>query len=250
MDRSGYARGTLAPRTGMQAEVPGLEPRTLLSMQDMGMAHGAHGAAAPGKSDDAMAGMAHGEHPSPDTSTVQHVPAERGPGVDMLVSQASGRLDDPGPGLRNSGRRVLTYADLHTLGGPIDHRDPGREIELHLTGHMQRYMWSFSGQKFSAAEPLRFSHGERLKITLVNDTMMTHPIHLHGMWSELVTEDGEFLVRKHTVAVRPAQRISYLVTADALGRWAYHGHLLYHMEAGMFREVVVAHGIGHDPSHR
>ena len=178
-------------------------------------------------------GDQHAEHAAtgdgPDPSaprTLQHAPAEYRPGVDMLVSRSSGRLDDPGPGLRNNGRRVLTYADLHTLGGPIDHRDPGREIELHLTGHMERYMWSFGGQKFSEARPLRFTHGERLKITLVNDTMMIHPIHLHGMWSELVTEAGDFLVRKHTVAVRPAQRMSYLVRADALGRWAYHCHLL------------------------
>jgi FtsP/CotA-like multicopper oxidase with cupredoxin domain len=106
---------------------------------------------------------------------------------------------------------------------------------------MERYMWSFNGQKFSEAEPLRFKHGERLRIVLINDTMMTHPIHLHGMWSEIEAEDGSFLVRKHTVSVLPAQRLSYLVTADALGRWAYHCHLAYHMEAGMFREVVVAH---------
>jgi FtsP/CotA-like multicopper oxidase with cupredoxin domain len=157
-----------------------------------------------------------------------------------LAEQPQSRLDDPGVGLRGNGRRVLTYADLHTIGGPIDHRMPGRQIELHLTGHMQRFIWSFNGQKFSQAEPLRFNHGERLRIVLVNDSMMTHPIHLHGMWSELETEQGEFLVRKHSVMVQPGQRISYAVTADAIGRWAYHCHLLYHMEAGMFREVVVA----------
>jgi FtsP/CotA-like multicopper oxidase with cupredoxin domain len=149
-------------------------------------------------------------------------------------------LDDPGVGLRDNGRRVLTYADLHSLGGPIDAREAARDIELHLTGHMERYIWSFNGQKFSDAVPLQFRHGERLRLTLVNDTMMTHPIHLHGMWSEVVDAQGQFRVRKHTVVVNPAQRLSYLVTADALGRWAYHCHLLYHMEAGMFREVVVA----------
>ncbi|HEY5810881.1 MAG TPA: multicopper oxidase domain-containing protein, partial [Povalibacter sp.] len=150
------------------------------------------------------------------------------------------RLDDPGVGLRGNGRRVLTYADLHTLGGPIDTRGAGRDIELHLTGHMERFMWSFNGQKFSAATPLQFRHGERLRIVLINDTMMHHPIHLHGMWSEVESPHGQFQVRKHTVTVQPAQRLSYLVTADALGRWAYHCHLLYHMEAGMFREVVVS----------
>lgn len=228
MDRSGYARGTLAPRAGMEAEVPRLEQRTLLTMQDMGMAHGdhaGHGTSAPG-------------------NPLVHAPAEYGPNVDSLADQVSARLDDPGPGLRDNGRRVLTYADLHTLGGPIDRRDPEREIELHLTGHMERFIWSFSGQKFSESEPLRFRHGERLKITLVNDSMMTHPIHLHGMWSEVVAGDASFQVRKHTVSVHPAQKISYLVTADALGHWAYHCHLLYHMEAGMFREVIVSHDEG------
>src|SRR4051794_31233418 len=179
----------------------------------------------------------------------KHGLTERGPTVDALAMQPQSRLDDPGIGLRKNGRRVLTYADLHTIGGPIDSREPGRDIELHLTGHMERFIWSFNGQKFSEAEPLRFQHGERLRIVLVNDSMMTHPIHLHGMWSEVEAEDGSFLVRKHTVSVQPAQRLSYLVTADALGRWAYHCHLAYHMEAGMFREVIVAHEGMHGGMH-
>jgi CopA family copper-resistance protein len=162
------------------------------------------------------------------------------PNVDMHVDMPRTNLDDPGVGLRDNGRRVLTYADLHTIGGPIDAREPGREIELHLTGNMERFMWSFDGIKFSDAKPVHFNTGERLRIVLVNDTMMNHPIHLHGMWSELESPDGQFQVRKHTINVQPAQRISYAVTADAPGRWAYHCHLLYHMEAGMFREVVVA----------
>ena len=178
-----------------------------------------------------MAGMHGGSHATA---------PQFGPMVDMVAMHTSPRLDDPGPGLRGNGRRVLAYADLHTLGGPIDRRAPGRDIELHLTGHMERFIWSFNGQKFSEAEPLRFAFGERLRIVLVNDSMMSHPIHLHGMWSEVEAEDGAFLVRKHTVSLQPAQRLSYLVTADALGRWAYHCHLLYHMEAGMFRQVVVA----------
>ena len=151
------------------------------------------------------------------------------------------RLDDPGVGLRSNGRQVLTYADLHTLGGPIDQRQARRDIELHLTGHMERFVWSFNGQKFSEAEPLRFHYGERLRLVLVNDSMMHHPIHLHGMWSEVESDKGEFLVRKHTITVQPGQRLAYSVSADALGRWAYHCHLLYHMEAGMFREVHVEH---------
>jgi CopA family copper-resistance protein len=277
MDRSGYARGTLAPHEGMTAEVPAMDRRELITMSDMAMAHdmghGAsdHGAASaspprmshqdmPGMNSgaaagagDAVAAHEHGAMPSHDmagmnhvgpTSPPQHFPAEFGPTVDSRAQQPMPRLDDPGPGLRNNGRRVLTYADLHTLGGPIDRRAPRREIELHLTGHMERFIWSFNGQKFSQAEPLHFRHGERLRIVLVNDSMMTHPIHLHGMWSEVENERGEFLVRKHTVSVQPGQRLSYAVTADALGRWAYHCHLLYHMEAGMFREVVVSHGDG------
>jgi CopA family copper-resistance protein len=239
MDRSGYARGTLAPQPGMKAEVPPLEPRVLLSMQDMGMGHDMAG----------MPGMEHAGHHSGapvGASAPLHptTPAQFGPTVDMVAMQTGGRLDDPGPGLRANGRRVLTYADMHTLGGPLDQRGPGRDIELHLTGHMERSIWSFNGQKFSQAQPLRFTFGERLRVVLVNDSMMMHPIHLHGMWSEVEAEDGTFLVRKHTVSVQPAQRLSYLVTADALGRWAYHCHLLYHMEAGMFREVVVEHPAG------
>jgi CopA family copper-resistance protein len=238
MDRSGYARGTLAPRDGMQGEVPALDPRPLLTMADMmgdmgampGMDHGAMPAkGAEGSCGAGMPGMAKSAAPAPKT----------GPGVDMIVSSPRSNLDDPGIGLRDNGRRVLTYADLHTRGAPIS-RETQREIALHLTGHMGRYVWSFDGLKFTDAAPLQLKHGERVRITLINDTMMTHPIHLHGMWSEVETPDGEFLVRKHTVVVQPAQKLSYRVSADAIGRWAYHCHLLYHMEAGMFREVVVA----------
>jgi CopA family copper-resistance protein len=248
IDRSGYARGTLAPRVGMQAEVPSLDPRPLLAMIDMGMSHNMAGmdmsgmdmAGMEGMHHDAMPGMEHrgtmgGKAPVP----AQHAPPEYGPTVDMVAAAPQMRLDDPGVGLRDNGRRVLTYADLHTLGSSIDPRDPIREIELHLTGHMERFIWSFNGQKFSESQPLLFNYGERLRLVLVNDTMMHHPIHLHGMWGELESEDAQFLVRKHTVTVQPGQRLAYRVTADALGRWAYHCHLLYHMEAGMFREVVV-----------
>ena len=259
MDRTGYARGTLTPRMDMKADVPPLDPPPMLTMNDMGMAHGAHemgDMATPeghqaghgqmemgeaGHADHAAMGHGGGASSAGSTVAVQHPLSESSPTVDMKVSQASTDLGDPGVGLRANGRRVLSYADLHTVGGPIDRREPGREIELHLTGHMERFMWSFNGMKFSEAEPLHFTFGERLRITLVNDTMMTHPIHLHGMWSEIENPQGGFQVRKHTLMVNPAQRISYAVTADALGRWAYHCHLLYHMEAGMFREVEVTH---------
>ncbi|WP_457677051.1 copper resistance system multicopper oxidase [Thiolapillus sp.] len=179
-------------------------------------------------------------HPSDFTGgKVTHAATEYGPQVDMRADAPRYRLDDPGVGLRNNGRRVLTYADLKHLHGTNDPREPDREIQLHLTGNMSRYMWSVNGVKFADAEPLRWKMGERLRITFVNDTMMNHPMHLHGMWSDLETGDNDYIPRKHTVIVQPGSRISYRVTVDAEGGWAYHCHLLYHM-LGMFREVQVS----------
>lgn len=215
MDRTGYARGTLAARAGMAAAVPALDKPEPLDMSDM------------------MGDMS-------EAVCVRHARTEYGPSTDMRVDTPRINLDDPGVGLRDNGRRVLTYADLHTIGGPIDPRGPGREIELHLTGNMERYTWSIDGLAFGSSTPVHFRYGERLRVILHNDTMMTHPMHLHGMWSELESADGRFQARKHTINVQPAQRISFLVSADALGRWAWHCHLLMHMDAGMFREVVVA----------
>ncbi|MDB5972167.1 MAG: copper resistance protein CopA [Hydrocarboniphaga sp.] len=229
MDRTGYARGTLAPRAGMQADVPRPDAPVWLSETDM---MGAMAAMAP------MVDGATGAASMP--KKTRHARSEYGPGVDMRVDSPRSNLDDPGPNLRNNGRRVLTYADLRTPGGSIDTRPPGREIELHLTGNMERFEWSFDGVKFSDAKPIHFRSGERLRVILANDTNMIHPMHLHGMWMELESEGGAFQVRKHTITVQPAQRISFGVTADAPGRWAFHCHLLYHMAAGMFREVVVA----------
>ncbi|UVL63464.1 copper resistance system multicopper oxidase [Pseudomonas sp. B21-032] len=233
MDRSGYARGTLARSNGLSVEVPEPDPRPILTMADMG--HGAM--AGMGAMDHSqMAGMDHSKM----TGMQQHPASESGnPLVDMQTMNPRPNLADPGIGLRNNGRRVLTYADLKSTFADPDGREPSREIELHLTGHMERFAWSFNGIKFSDAEPLRLTYGERLRITLVNDTMMAHPIHLHGLWSDLEDEHGRFQVRKHTVDIPPGSRRSYRVSADALGRWAYHCHLLYHMEMGMFREVRV-----------
>ncbi|MGF6592123.1 copper resistance system multicopper oxidase [Pseudomonas sp. 2835] len=233
MDRTGYARGTLARSNGLSAEVPEPDPRPILTMADMG--HGAM--AGMGAMDHSqMAGMDH----SMMTGMQQHPASESGnPLVDMQTMNPRPNLADPGIGLRNNGRRVLTYADLKSTFADPDGREPSREIELHLTGHMERFAWSFNGIKFSDAEPLRLTYGERLRITLVNDTMMAHPIHLHGLWSDLEDEHGRFQVRKHTLDIPPGSRRSYRVSADALGRWAYHCHLLYHMEMGMFREVRV-----------
>ena len=237
IDRSGYARGTLAPRAGMEGDVPAMDARVWLSMQDMMGDMSSHGDHAHHD----MQGMDHMQD-MPGMAMHDQPPAKlkTGSSVDMRVATPRTSLDDPGVGLRNNGRRVLTYADLHTIGGPIDQREPERDITLRLTGNMERYMWSFDGVKFSDAKPIRFNHGERLRIVLINDTMMHHPIHLHGMWSEVENADGDFQVRKHTVSVQPAQQISYAVTADNPGRWAYHCHMLFHMEAGMFREVAVA----------
>jgi FtsP/CotA-like multicopper oxidase with cupredoxin domain len=273
MDRSGYARGTLAPREGMQAEIPALDPVQVLTMMDMGMAHdmpgmdmggsqaggmdhgaqgamnhgaqgGMHHGSMAGMDHAGMAGMAGMNHGAGGNEggmvEVKHpYPAEYSPANSMVPDIVSTRLDDPGVGLRNNGRRVLTYADLHSMVEPADNRPPTREIELHLTGNMDRYMWSFNGLKFTEAKPIVLKYGERVRFVLVNDTMMTHPIHLHGLWSDLESADGNFQVRKHTISLNPAQRLTYRVSADARGNWAYHCHLLFHMEAGMFRAVVV-----------
>jgi CopA family copper-resistance protein len=274
LDRSGFARGTLATRAGLEAPVPATDPRPLLAMSDMG--HGGHGgaadphaghaAAAPtpatdphaghgaaqGRASDPHAGHAEAaQEPPPDPHAGHgmpaasggmqpHPPSEEGnPLVDMQTMMPGSRLSDPGIGLRDNGRRVLAYADLKSRFEDPDGREPGRTVELHLTGHMERFAWSFDGIKFSSAEPLRLTYGERLRIVLVNDTMMSHPIHLHGMWSDLEDDEGRFHLRKHTIDMPPGTRRAYRVRADALGRWAYHCHLLYHMEAGMFREVRV-----------
>ncbi|MGE4369155.1 MAG: copper resistance system multicopper oxidase [Burkholderiaceae bacterium] len=246
MDRTGYARGTLAVREGLTAPVPALDPVQWLTMTDMmgdmgGMDHGAMGHGAMSHGDTSHAAMGHGSSASAEPGkTVRHARTEYGPSVDMRVDTPRTNLDDPGIGLRDNGRRVLTLADLHTVGGPMDPRGAEREIELHLTGHMERYSWSFDGVEFGQSTPVHLRYGERVRVILHNDTMMTHPMHLHGVWSELETPEGAFQARLHTIPVQPAQRISFLVTADALGRWAWHCHLMFHMDMGMFREVVIA----------
>jgi FtsP/CotA-like multicopper oxidase with cupredoxin domain len=163
-----------------------------------------------------------------------------GPQVVEVAANTSARLNDPGNGLQGNGRRVLTYADLRARYRGVDARPPSREIGLHLSGNMERFIWGFNGKKFSNAEPIELKLGERVRIVLINDTMMERPIHLHGVWSELESGQGAFNPYKHTITVKPAERVSYLVSADTPGRWAYHCHLLYHMEAGMFRTVVIS----------
>jgi CopA family copper-resistance protein len=340
-DRSGYARGTLAPTRGMTGSIPQMDPRPMRSMADMGMSGlsgmnmagmnmaGIDGMSAkdmrakgkvttndhmqdmagmdmgdstmpsmPGLSkgesaggnQNSMAGMdmsGSGEmtmaemkeadiaatrktsttgmsmgngmgtvpfpQPGPNTvpvpgagdSIVTFVPAKPvamhiGPQVVGITAGARERLDDPGSGLQENGRRILTYADLRARYRGVDARPPNREVELHLSGNMERFIWGFNGKKFSDAKPIELKLGDRVRIILINDTMMEHPIHLHGLWSELENGHGAFNPYKHTITVKPAERVSYLVSADTPGRWAYHCHLLYHMEAGMFRMVVVS----------
>lgn len=318
-DRTGYARGTLAPRAGMTAPVPPMDPRPLLTMVDMGMGGipgmkmdgAAKGATmrrgigtgiehmpgvkmeAPSPEPSAGAGTSSGETrdmdmadmpgmkmprapiapppafappatgdarfgtipfpqpgadtpifsapaPTPPPIPPKPIALRAGPEVDNVAIAPTARLAEPGLGLDRNGRRVLTYADLRARYRGADPRPPDREIELHLTGNMERFIWGFDGHKFSTAEPIRLRLGERVRIVLVNDTMMAHPIHLHGLWSELENGHGEHRPYKHTIAVKPGERLSYLVSADTPGRWAFHCHLLYHMEAGMFREAIVS----------
>ena len=273
MDRTGIATGTLAVRQGLRAPVPALDPRPVLALTDMGHGqhdmgseemspampgmppgrhtapgaegaitapvdpHAEHGAPAPPANE-------HGGHPMPPVpaapAMLVHPSSERGnPLVDMQTMMPTSRLDDPGIGLRDNGRRVLTLDDLHTAFPDPDGREPGRTVEFHLTGHMERFVWSFDGVKSSDADPIRLTYGERMRVVLVNDTMMPHPMHLHGMWSDMENDGGEFQLRKHIVDMPPGTRRSFRVRADALGRWAFHCHLLYHMATGMFREVRV-----------
>jgi CopA family copper-resistance protein len=245
IDGSGFVRGTLAPRPGMSAPVPALRPRPLLTMADMGMAHhgGDHGApdAHGAHQQHAHHGHATAADDAPDRAPARQLhPHPRGPGVDAVAELTRSRLHEPGIGLDDVPHRALSYAQLESLVPNPDLRPPGREIELHLTANMERYMWSFDRETFSeVVAPIEFRHGERLRLTLVNDTMMPHPVHLHGMFFDVVNGAGAHKPRKHTIVVKPAEKLSVDVTADAPGDWAFHCHLLYHMHAGMFRVVSV-----------
>jgi len=252
-DRTGFVRGTLAPRPGMTAAIPAMDPRPIRTMIDMGMEQGSmsgmqmdHGSM-PGMSRGGSGGMQinHGSmgHNSMPTREIAEPAApaklEGSVGVDNVAMMATERLNEPGEGFPE-GRRVLRYTDLRALKPGSDSRPPSREIVLHLTGNMERFMWGFDGKKFSEVGPIELKRGERVRFTLINDTMMEHPMHLHGLWSELENGHGEYRPYKHTIIIKPGERVSFLVNADEPGRWAFHCHLLYHMEAGMFREVRVA----------
>ncbi|MFG6159566.1 copper resistance system multicopper oxidase [Halomonas sp. 1390] len=253
MDRSGYARATLAPREGMVAEIP--ERRKIA---DRGMeAMGAHGMGSmegmdhSGMGGSDMQGMDHSGMNGSDMQGMDHANMQGMSGEEnrmnangMLAAgaaQPGSRYDQAGIGIDPGERRMLVYRDLKAFTPWPDRREPERELELHLTGNMERYMWSFDGKKFSEVTgPIHFNKDERLRLILINDTMMEHPIHLHGMWMELENGQGELIPRKHTLNVKPGERVSALITADAEGSWAFHCHLLYHMDAGMFRVVKVS----------
>jgi CopA family copper-resistance protein len=244
VDRSGMACGTLAPRPGMTAVAPSLRPRPTLGMDDLGMGGMQHGSrdGTPG-----LADMVHAAMPSMESGGMNMRDESLAPpdmkvgiGVDMIAMQPEDSAGKPGLGLDGAGHRVLVYSDLVALESNPDPRPPSRTLEIHLTGNMQRFMWSFDGRQFSEiVEPIRFARGERVRVTLVNDTMMQHPIHLHGHFFEIVNGHAGRQPRKHTVNVLPGTKITFDLTADNPGDWAFHCHLLYHMHAGMFNVVTV-----------
>lgn len=262
-DRTGFARGTLAPRVGMAGPVPPMDPRPVRTMIDMGMGDMKPGETMkdmkkmggdmPGMqmggenmSAGSMAGMdmhgmdmSHMHHTMPPIEVDDPGPPPLNVENQNVAMMPVDRLSSPGDGLEHNGRRVLNYKQLRAIRPGADPRPPSREIILHLTGNMERYIWGFNGRKFSESGPIRLKKGERVRFTLINDTMMEHPIHLHGLWSELENGQGDFRPYKHTLISQPGSRMSYLVTADVLGMWAYHCHLMLHMGLGMFRTVIV-----------
>ena len=269
IDRSGQAVATFGPQPGMRAEAPALRAVPTLTMKDMGMDHGSmdmsemdHSEMDHATMGHDMSGMEMSGHEGHDMSghemgdmamdhsahgmaedagwPVEKKTIKRGPGVANVAMMPMSRLDEPGIGLEDVGHRVMRYSQLRSLTRNPDLRPPGREMEIHLTSNMERYMWSFDGVKFSeVTEPIIFHEGERLRVTLINNTMMPHPIHLHGMFFELVNGGGDHKPRKHTVIVKPGEKLSFDVSADHVGDWAFHCHLLYHMHAGMMQVVSV-----------
>ncbi len=255
-DRSGMARATLTPRIGMVAAVPALRRRPLATMKDMGMGdmaamdHGAMGG---------MAGMDHGAMPGMDKPAQApagdaSMPAmshsmrdfanapglPKTPTVQTVAPMPMDRTGEPPQGLSDTGHTVLVYRDLVALDRNPDLRGPTRQLQIHLTGNMERYMWAFDGVKLNEVKaPIPFRQGERVRVTLINDTMMAHPIHLHGHFFELVTGHGDHAPRKHTINVAPGGTATFDLTADAVGDWAFHCHMLYHMHAGMMQVVTV-----------
>jgi CopA family copper-resistance protein len=228
IDRSGYARATLAPREGMEGPIPERRPRTILSMADMGMDHdeAGHGGAADH-------GTAHAGHHG---AGMHHGAAGHGASTPVGGPRRPfGWADAATP----PGMKALDYADLRAATRNPDDREPTHEIEVRLTGIMERYMWSLNGRPFGKEEPIRVRYGDRVRIKFVNTTMMAHPMHLHGMFVELENGQGDRKPRKHVVVVPPGRTVSVVLTANEPGEWPFHCHLLYHMEAGMMTRFVV-----------
>ncbi len=254
MDRSGMALAMLANVPGAKAIAPALRDAPLLTMGDMGMNHG------PTESDMAAghnghAGMDHGggadanavkshsmDGMSMRDKSLLPPDVEIGPGLDMVSMAPVDKMGEPGIGLGDVKHRVLNYRMLSALEPNQDTREASRLLEIHLTGNMERYMWSFDGRMFSSVDdiPIRFAWNERVRVKLVNNTMMAHPIHLHGMFFELVNgESAMRQPRKNVVVVQPGASAQFDLTANEPGDWAFHCHLLYHMHGGMMQTVTV-----------
>jgi len=272
MGRTAFARGTLAPREGMEAEIPELRPDPLLTMADMGMAHEGHGGMNHGAMPDMdQSQMSAGSHTMPDGTTMGGMNHGAMPGMDHsqmgsgthtmadgstmagmdhsahggMAMAAADPFYAPGSGLAPSaanGGKFLSYADLKAQKPLYEHREATREIELRLTGNMERYSWSINGIKYKDAEPIRLQYGERVRFKFVNETMMTHPMHLHGMWSIIDNGSGKRNPVKHVVSVSPGTTVYMETEVDAPGQWAFHCHLSYHADSGMFRKVIVEGG--------
>ena len=249
IDRTGYARGTLAPKEGMSGEIPKMRPRTVLTMADMAMGGMDHGSMQ-GMNNDGMGdmkGMDHGGNKMSDDKMegMDHSAM----GHEMSDMDMSGSMSMSGMNMDNvksgwadrgtpKGNKALEYSDLISLHPQKDLRKPIREIEFKFGGSMNRYIWTINGEKFP--KPMHLKYGERVRLKFVNETMMAHPIHLHGMFMQL--ENGQkmqWLPNKHTVIVPPAKTVSLLLTADEAGEWAFHCHLLLHMASGMMTSVTV-----------
>ncbi len=255
LGRSGFARGTLATRDGMEAPVPAMDARPMRTMADMGMGAMAAGQVGAAKADGTRVGgikpmqmgggkMGGGMATKMPAAAQPHKntpPDGISPGIEemMVPGTLTNKLDRPGDGLNQLSRRVLTYADLRSVRPGVDKRPPTREIVLRLTGNMQRFIWGFDGKKYSEVGPMDVTLGERFRLRMINQTMMTHPIHLHGMWMELENGQGDHRPYLHTISVQPDEDLSLLVTPMATGQWPLHCHILYHFEAGMFRTLRV-----------
>jgi CopA family copper-resistance protein len=258
MARTGFARGTLAPEKGMKADMPKNRPLHYLTMADMaGHAHGDHGSHMDhGKMDHSKMGHGGATHVMPDGTVMKGAKhsdhtshgkmdhsGHGGHAMHGMTAEKPDPFYQPGSGLMpktaKPGGKFLSYADLKAHRPLYPHREADRTIEIRLTGNMERYVWSINGRKYSDAEPIKLKYGERVRFKFINETMMTHPMHLHGMWSILDTGAGKYNPAKHTISIAPGTTVEADIEADATGRWAFHCHLMFHMASGMFREVSV-----------